>query len=185
LGLRKEEGLSLRYDRDARGQKTVQNEADNFVDRAAGVFVFRRHKTWRKKGTKFIPISNEIATLLDRIAESRKTSSPYLFPSDYHGERRKHPWIANVDNTWDRLKQTAGIEQAGLHDLRRSIVTFSVEEAGVALESICKVLGHSEKVSRERYHVVLAQKAREHMQTTTSALARVLSGQPPKLALAA
>jgi hypothetical protein len=41
----------------------------NYIDKEGNLLVLHRHKTWRKSGTKRVPVTPEIREVLDRCAE--------------------------------------------------------------------------------------------------------------------
>jgi integrase len=63
---------------------------------------------------------------------------------------------------------TANIEGVRPHDLRRSLISFGIEDADVPLDSMAKTIGHADaNTTRRHYHRVSAEKRRENMEKTT------------------
>jgi integrase len=71
-GLRLREAMFLQYNSGGR-------KATNYIDKELTLLVFQRHKTWRKSGTKRVPVTPEIQEVLDRCAEFRASGNPRVF----------------------------------------------------------------------------------------------------------
>jgi integrase len=157
IGTRKGEILSLRWDR--------TDDQSNYVDRDAGLFVIQDHKTARKARTKYLVIPQEVQNLLTRIAERNPTG--WLFPSpNHHG--RNH--LEDADNVFGKVCETAGIEDATLHDLKRSWVSKSVLGSGNTLEQVQKAIGNvdGETLRKHYLHLNAPEKAAVVNRTTAA-----------------
>lgn len=195
-GIRMREGRLLRYEHGGR-------DDTNYIDAERKEIILQRHKTWRDVGDKHVPITPEIKAVLDHAARYRVVGNPYVFAADKFKAKRGP--IAYPDRTWNSILDTAGFPPIAEvldpetnkpiidpktkkpvkekrrdvipHDLRRSLISFGIEDAGVDLESMAKTIGHADpKTTREHYHRVRAEKRRKNMEATTAALAKVLAG---------
>jgi integrase len=176
-GIRMREGRLLRYDHGGRNDT-------NYIDPDRKEIVLQRHKTWQKVGTKYVPITTEIRSVLDHAARYRVIGNPHVFPADKFKAKRGP--IAYPDTTWNTILDTAGFPPKAKgakrrdvipHDLRRSLISYGIEQAGIPLESMAKTIGHADpKTTRDHYHRVSAAKQRANMEATTAMLAKVFAG---------
>jgi len=77
--------------------------------------------------------------------EERRNKSTWVFPSS-----SKTGHLVTIKKGWHQLMKRTGIKGMTVHDLRRTHATL-LEEAGVAISIISKVLGHSSTAVTERY----------------------------------
>ena len=69
-----------------------------------------------KTGTRMVPLTPAVARVFDGLA--RTPGNPWVFPGKRKGAR-----LVNLNDSWDRVRKRAGLEDVRLHDLRRSSAT--------------------------------------------------------------
>ncbi|KRS15478.1 tyrosine-type recombinase/integrase [Roseovarius indicus] len=113
----------------------------NDLDLDQGLWNRPPHKSKDRK-RKRIPLSNEALVLLKTMEEN--AISRYLFPTSTgtHMPDLNRPW------TW--LKKETGLHDLRVHDLRHSFASVLIS-GGVPLETIGKLLGHSQHQTTLRY----------------------------------
>lgn len=109
------------------------------------------------KGVSAQPLRPEIA---DQIAAlPRFDGNPYIFPDRY---RETH--IKDIDSQWKRIKKLAGVKNARLHDLRRTIAT-DYARLGASTYQIQTALGQKTDIAAKHYvHLAAAEVSRELME---------------------
>jgi integrase len=105
---------------------------------------------WRIPDTKNgepvrIPLIGKALEILNNRAHIGK-STPWVFPSE--GSKSGH--IENVQKTWERVLERAGLENLRIHDLRRTCGSYQAI-AGVPIATIGKSLGHKSLQSTAIY----------------------------------
>lgn len=91
---------------------------------------------------KRITLSNEALVLLKVMAETPE--GPYLFPTK-HGTP-----MQDFNHSWKWLKERTCLNDLRIHDLRHSFASVLISE-GETLETIGKLLGHSQHQTTLRY----------------------------------
>jgi integrase len=109
-------------------------------DLLAGLWIKSREHCKNGKEHR-LPLSAEAVAVL--LSLPRHNSSNLLFPNS-----RRRPW-AEI-SCWPEIRKSAGIEDVRLHDLRHSAASMMVS-AGLSLELIGGVLGHSQASTTQRY----------------------------------
>lgn len=93
---------------------------------------------------------------------------PYVFSGRYEGE---HLSVAAIDQAWRRCRAAAGVPDARLHDLRRTVGSW-MAQSGATLHLVGKVLNHRTTTTTAIY----ARLADESMRTALDAhAARVVA----------
>ena len=95
---------------------------------------------WRIPQTKqdephFVQLSAPAVELLSSLP--RVAGNPYVFPG-----RKRGTHLANINKNWRAVRETAGLEDVTLHDLRRTVGSW-LATSGVSLAIIGQVLGHA------------------------------------------
>lgn len=108
----------------------------------------REQRLWRiefnKTGkTRFVPLSNGMLSLLDKIP--RREDSDYLFANPQNGR----PFVS-VFHSWDTARRKAGLADLRIHDLRHSFASTLVN-AGRSLYEVQTLLGHTQVKTTQRY----------------------------------
>ena len=80
--------------------------------------------------------TKKIRAVLDRVAAYRKNSSDQLFPAPRGGGH------VRVRDTFQVVCEAAGITKLVVHDLRRSLISASINKGGVSIEHVAKAVGH-------------------------------------------
>jgi integrase len=93
--------------------------------------------------THYIPLSAAVRTLLDQIP--KVAGNPYIIVG-----KNPSAHLVNVDKPWQRVRKTAEIEDARIHDLRRTVGSW-LAQAGNSLHLIGRVLNHSNTTTTAVY----------------------------------
>ncbi|MGK5089984.1 site-specific integrase [Bdellovibrionota bacterium FG-2] len=85
--------------------------------------------------THYVPLSEPALDLLRAIP--RECENPYVLPGHVKGKA-----LVNISKPWYRIRKAAKVEDARLHDLRRTVGSM-MAQGGQSLQTIGKVLNHS------------------------------------------
>ncbi len=147
-GFRASEALDLQWD---------------WIDRRHRVIVLPRSKT----GVSRRPVSQRLLDFLDELErEHRKPGIPYVL----YGQRDKRVRFNALSEAWRKIRRRAGLDDVRLHDLRHSAASDAIM-AGVSLEVVSKILGHSTSKTTRRY----AHLANDHILAGADAMADVIA----------
>jgi integrase len=92
-----------------------------------------------------LPLSNAAIQLLQEIREDVPKDVPWVFPAaDGNGHR------SVIKAAWVTICETAGIENARVHDLRHTHASILINK-GYSLPIIGKLLGHTVPSTTQRY----------------------------------
>ena len=109
------------------------------------------------KGVSAQALSNELVDAISALP--RFDGNPYIFPN-----RDRTPHIKDIDSQWRRIKEAAGVSNARLHDLRRTIVT-EYARLGATEYQIQATLGQRTNIAARHYvHLAQAEVGRELME---------------------
>lgn len=111
-----------------------------------------------KTGAKVVPLAAPAIALLENLPRT----SPFVFPSP---RDRSRPYV-EIKRAWHRVRTHACLPDVRLHDLRHTHASVGAA-AGLSLQAIGKLLGHSQLSSTARYaHLVddLMQEAASRVQ---------------------
>ena len=124
-GLRKSEGLRLKWDYVDTGRRTLTVEAS-------------------KNGkTRYVPLSDHALELLGKLPRIEKCSFVFVWPETKQAVRDpRHSFIEG--------RRKAGLEWVGFHDLRHFRATQWIMR-GVDIRSVQGLLGHRNIKTTERY----------------------------------
>lgn len=101
----------------------------------------------RKPKIKQIVITEPVQELLGRIPKNSK----WLFARSTAPELH----ITSVDEVWCDVRKEAGLPHVNIHDLRRSWITFAIDDLKISLETVSKAVGHSSpEVTRIHYNKI-------------------------------
>lgn len=95
--------------------------------------------------------------------------SPYVFPSPKDKTKPRD----DIKNPWAEIREKAKLEDITLHDLRRTAGSH-MAQAGVPLQVIGEVLGHSHPGVTKLYARLASDNARDALDTLSDALSGVL-----------
>jgi integrase len=106
-----------------------------------GIWTIPEHKNKSRK-RKRLPISDK-AVLLLRAMETKQNSA-FVFPTS-NGTA-----MTDINKPWKWLRKETGLTDLRIHDLRHSFASMLVS-SGETLETIGKLLGHSQYQTTMRY----------------------------------
>lgn len=101
-----------------------------------------QHKTDRK-GLKVVPLNEPALALLQALP--RQAGAPYVIAGKEPGTH-----LINLQKPWRKLRLEAGFLDLRIHDLRHSFASAAAS-AGVPLQMIGALLGHSSVQATARY----------------------------------
>jgi integrase len=145
-GLRKSELLSLRW---------------SDIDDHRQEIRLGRTKSGR---SHYVPLSEAARKILQEIP--RLEDNAYVFPGAKPGHH-----LVNIDKPWRRVRQSAGIEDVRLHDLRRTMGSW-LAQAGNSLHLIGRVLNHSTPSTTQVY----ARFGNDHVRSALESYGKQLMG---------
>ena len=109
-----------------------------------------RHRCFRlpdsKTGQRVVPISSQVIDYLALLREKRDLNIPWIVHT-HTGRCIDGPQLSRA---WINLRKLAGLDDVRLHDLRHSAASDALM-AGVTLEELAKILGHSSTRMTARY----------------------------------
>lgn len=128
-----------------------------FSDIAGGVITLRKANTKGKRGTRSLPISPRLETILNDYIDSIASPSEFLFPGRFG---TKPLTTAYADLTLRQACLTLGIKGVSTHSFRRTALT-RMHIAGVPLRTIQKISGHSSLAALSVYLEVTDENIRD------------------------
>lgn len=96
-----------------------------------------------KSGPRMVAMPDKAAEIFAGLA--RTPGSPWVFPG-----RRKGSRLVNINDSWDRIRKRAGLDDVRLHDLRHTYASRALA-LGEGLPMIGALLGHQSVRSTARY----------------------------------
>lgn len=153
-GARKSEILNLRWD---------------YVDFERALLRLPDSKT----GAKSIYLN---APALEILAGVQRDTNPFVLA----GKKHNAP-LVNVEKTWCRVRSIAGLEGVRLHDLRHSFAAVGAG-AGLGLQIIGKLLGHTQTSTTERYAHLAADPLRAANEAIGRRINAAMSGNRADIA---
>lgn len=147
--------------------REILNAERDMIDRDNGVLELRD----RKAGDPVIYLSPQALSVIDALPEM--PDNPYLIP----GKRPGRPMV-NPYKAWKRLMDSAGIENATFHDLRRTYASQGLG-SGLTLEQIGALLGHSQAQTTQGYAFLESQIARENAERIGAGIDDLLNAANP------
>ncbi len=112
-----------------------------------------------KTGGRIVPLPPAAAAVLSDLP--RLDGNPWVFPG-----KRKGTHQVNINESWNRVRERAGLEDVRLHDLRHTFASRALA-IGEGLPMIGELLGHRQVNTTARY----AHLARESVQASTARVA--------------
>ncbi len=112
-----------------------------------------------KTGARIVPMPPPATKVL--AALPRVPGNPWVFPG-----RKKGTHQRNLNDSWNRVRERAGLDGVRLHDLRHTYASRALA-LGESLPMIGKLLGHRKVQTTARY----AHLARESVQASTARVA--------------
>jgi integrase/recombinase XerD len=126
-------------------------------DIAGGVITLRKNSTKGKKGSRSLPISPRLETILNEHIDSIASPSEYLFPGRYG---KKPLTTAYADLALRDACNQLGLKGISTHSFRRTALT-RMHLAGVPLRTIQKISGHSSLAALSVYLEVTDENIRD------------------------
>lgn len=131
-----------------------------------------QNEIWRIPDTKNgephnVPLSPQVLEILHKRKQIQKLcdqQSPYVFPGE-----GKEGHFADPKKPWQRLRETAGLHDLRLHDLRRTLGSWQALQ-GTSTAIIGKSLGHKSIQSTAVYERLTLEPVRQSVQNATEAL---------------
>ena len=121
-----------------------------------------------KTGFKVVPLG---APSLDLLASlPRVEGNPYVFPGEKLGGH-----IIGVPRVWGKIRATIGMEDVCLHTLRHSFASLGVG-AGLSLQIVGAILGHSSESMTARYGHLSAHPVKNAANRISAIIASALKG---------
>ena len=139
-----------------------------FVDLKNGVLNLPESKT----GAKAVLLNAPAVDILR--AWPRHVGSPYVFPGEGRGDRRKGAHRVNLTDAWAWVRRRAKIPDVRLHDLRHSYASVAVSN-GHTLPIIGALLGHTQAQTTHRYAHLMDNPLRAASEATGSSIAASLN----------
>lgn len=96
-----------------------------------------------KTGRKMVPLGAAALDILQALP--RHVGNPYVLPGERLGRH-----LIDVNTTWRKVREAAGLEGTRLHDLRHTWASMGAA-SGLSLPLIGAVLGHTEPSTTQRY----------------------------------
>jgi integrase len=122
-----------------------------------------------KTGAKEIPLGPEAMNVL---ASLDREHSPFVIA----GRDGDAP-LVNLNKSWRRIRERAGIPDARLHDLRRTAASAGAS-IGLSLEAVGQLLGHTQAATTKRYAFLFDDTKRDAAERLSARMAADLSGSP-------
>lgn len=116
-------------------------------------------RTWKTRGktripaSRAIPLSPEACIVLEgQLARKQKRkrhrATPYVFPGRTKGQAIT---VSGLDGVWERIRSMARLEDVRLSDLGRHNFASEAADLGYTLNTIGKILGHTQERTTSRY----------------------------------
>ena len=136
--------------------------------------VLTEHKASRLRGAAVHSLGTPAIKLLKTLPRIEK--NPYVFASTV----KEATYTQNVDETWRRVCERAGITDARLHDLRRTHGSHAAG-LGVGILETSRLLGHASTTTTQRHYVhQAAESLRPVADEVSGSLQRLLAAPKKK-----
>ena len=96
-----------------------------------------------KTGTRMVPMPPAVARVFEGL--TRTPGNPWVFRG-----RKKGTRLVNLNDSWERVRKHAGLEDVRLHDLRHTYASRALA-LGYNLPMIADLLGHTMVSTTARY----------------------------------
>ena len=171
--MRLQECLTLRWDEITWDEPTLDEETQEEVPALTGWITKTDHKSSRRSGAKLVAITPQLGRILR--AQATRAGSPWVFPSPMtpeEGEELGH--FIGLQKVWERIRErltkdetelvkakkkkkaeALSIEDAHLHDLRRTALSVTYGDEGQTIEALAEVAGHASTVTTKKHYAHL------------------------------
>lgn len=130
-----------------------------------------RHETEISKHSYIVPLCTQALAILQRRLETRVDNNAFVFPSDWHSNKRGH-----VTMRAEKLKQRTGLDLT-VHGLRRTFITTG-ERLRMRREDINQLTGHADhSVTGRHYSRLTADDLRPIVQHIANEMDRFMRGE--------
>lgn len=124
-------------------------------------------KEWRLPTTKagrphYVPLSDPVIDILTSLP--KQEGNPYVICGHKAGSH-----LVNISKAWQRVRKAAGVEDARVHDLRRTVGSW-LAQSGNSLPLIGKVLNHSNASTTQIYARLAEDQVRTALEKHASQL---------------
>lgn len=127
-----------------------------------------KHETEISKHSYTVPLCSQALEILKRRRETRVEDCPFVFPSDWHTNKRGH-----VTMRAEKLKQRTGLNLT-VHGLRRTFITMG-ERLRLRREDINQLTGHVDhSVTGRHYSRLTADDLRPVLQLIANEMERLM-----------
>jgi integrase len=106
-----------------------------------------------KTGARKIPIGTAVRSELQRLR--RAPDNPYVIVGTRPGQH-----LTDLQHPWRRIRERAGLSDVRIHDLRHTYASNALT-AGLSLEMVGKLLGHTQFQTTMRYAHIADNPVRE------------------------
>jgi len=117
-----------------------------------------------------VPLLPEALTVLQERKRRATKNSVWVFPSD----KSNVGHIKDKKKSWKRLRESAGISDVHIHDLRRTLGSY-MAGSNASLPIIGKALGHSSIASTQVYARLNLDPVRQAMSAAVSGMKKTLT----------
>jgi integrase len=125
-----------------------------------------------KTGARRIPFAEAVQDVLDGI--ERQVGNPYVICGKLPGS-----YLTDLQHPWRRIRAKAKLDDVRIHDLRHTFASAALE-AGLSLENIADLLGHSMLQTTARYAHIRDEIQRASAKQASGFIAAAMSAPPVK-----
>ena len=139
------------------------------IDFADGAAAWTKPGATTKQKTEHrVPISEAACVLLRNLRQAAPVDAEFVFPGTGRNGHR-----AELKKAWEKLRKTAGLGDARIHDLRHTYASVLVS-AGLSLPIIGALLGHTQAATTARY----AHLFDDPLRAATEQASAIIGGKP-------
>lgn len=119
-----------------------------------------------------LPLSSAAISILKDIPKIE--GNPFILP----GHKTGHP-LVNISKPWSRIRNKAQIPDVRIHDLRRTVGSW-LAQSGQSLQTIGKILNHSNLATTEIYARIDQRLTREALEAHGNKILNFAKTIPPE-----
>lgn len=124
-----------------------------------------------KTGARRIPFDQPVRDVLDSI--ERQDGNPYVICGKLPGSH-----LTDLQHPWRRIRARAKLDDVRIHDLRHTFASAALE-AGLSLEQIADLLGHSMLQTTARYTHLRDEVQRNAAKQASGFISEAMTAEPP------
>jgi integrase len=125
-----------------------------------------------KTGKRRIPLSHDARMILENLPYTE--GNPYVIVG-----KKPDTHITDLERPWRRLRETAGMPELRIHDLRHTFASIAVMN-GIDLLMVGKILGHSNYQTTMRYAHLADAPVRAAADKVSGLMAGAIMGGAPR-----